>query len=179
MLEESPEARLARLGYSLPVPPMPIGRFRHGRLENGLLFLSGQGPLLATGELATGKVGRDLSALQAHAHAERVGLVLIAAMKAELGELGRVTGIVKLLGFVNCTADFQDHAEVIDGCSKLFEAVFARLAPHARSAVGVMSLPGGISVEIEAIVKVDTAALPQTAAVSTDRTPTARPRRGG
>ena len=153
-MDEGPEARLSALGLSLPDPPAPIGRFRHGRVENGLLFLSGQGPLLEDGRLAVGKVGRDLGAEEARGHARRTGLVLLAAKRHELGSLDRVTGPVKLLGVVNCTEEFDRHAFVIDGCSELFHDVFGDRAAHARSAIGVSSLPRGITVEIEAVMGV-------------------------
>lgn len=151
-MSESPEARVATLGLVIPVAPAPIGRFRHGRIENGLVFLSGQGPVLEDGRLAVGKVGRDVSAEAAQHHAMRTGLVLLAAMRQELGSLDRVGGVVKLLGFVNCTEDFTRHAFVIDGCSELFHEVFGDPGQHARSAIGVSSLPGGITVEIEAVL---------------------------
>ncbi len=148
---DGPEQRLAALGLILPAPPAPIGRFRHGRVENGLLFLSGQGPLMEDGRLATGKVGREVSAETARGHARRTGLVLLSAMRQELGSLDRVTGPVKLLGFVNATPDFDRHAHVIDGCSELLHEVFGEAGGHARSAIGVASLPGGITVEIEMV----------------------------
>jgi len=84
----------------------------------------------------------------------RTGLVLLAAAKSVLGELDRVAAVIKLLGFVNSTPDYDSHARVIDGCSELFHAVFGERGAHARSAIGVGSLPGGISVEIEAILAV-------------------------
>jgi enamine deaminase RidA (YjgF/YER057c/UK114 family) len=157
-MDERAEARLRALGLSLPDPPAPIGRFRHGRVENGLLFLSGQGPLLEDGRLAVGKVGRDVDAEAARHHARRTGLVLLAAMRRELGSLDRVTGLVKILGFVNCTEEFDLHAFVIDGCSELFHDVFGERGSHARSAIGVSSLPGGITVEIEAVMAVESPA---------------------
>jgi enamine deaminase RidA (YjgF/YER057c/UK114 family) len=146
------EARLAALGLALPPLPPPVGRFRPGRLAGGLLFLSGQGPLLEDGRLATGKVGRDVTAEAARQHALRTGLVLIAAARAVLGDLDRVGGVVKLLGLVNATEDFDRHPHVIDGCSDLLHAVFGAAGAHARSAIGVASLPGGITVEIEAVL---------------------------
>jgi enamine deaminase RidA (YjgF/YER057c/UK114 family) len=150
------EERLAALGLALPEVPPPVGLFRPGRIEGGLLFLSGQGPLLECGALATGKVGRDVSAEDARHHAMRAGLVLVAAAKSVLGDLGRVRGVVKVLGFVNATADFDRHPEVIDGCSSLLAAVFGDGGGHARSAIGVGSLPGHITVEVEAVLAIAT-----------------------
>lgn len=145
------EARLAALGLTLPEVPAPVGMFRLGKVEGGLLFLSGQGPLLEGGQLATGKVGRDVTAQEARHHAMRTGLVLLSAARQVLGSLDRIGGVTKVLGFVNATEDFDRHPFVIDGCSELFHQVLGPLAPHARSAIGVASLPGRITVEIEAV----------------------------
>ncbi|TBW41311.1 RidA family protein [Siculibacillus lacustris] len=151
----TPEARLAALGLTLPPPPAPVANFvthvRHG----GLLFLSGQGPLGHDGRLSTGKVGADVSVETARADAEMTGLNLLAVAQAALGDLGRVRGVVKLLGMVNATPDFARHPEVIDGCSNLLVAVLGDAGRHARSAIGVGSLPNQITVEIEAIFAVD------------------------
>ena len=148
------EERLKDLAIELPREPEPVGNFVHGVQHGSLLYLSGQGPLLANGELARGKVGADVSGDEAHEHARRVGLVLISAMRARLESLDRVERIVKVLGMVNSLPNFTDHPRVINGCSDLFHEVFGARGIHARSSVGVESLPGGITVEIEAIVAV-------------------------
>jgi enamine deaminase RidA (YjgF/YER057c/UK114 family) len=98
------------------------------------------------------KVGREIGVDEARAHAREVGLHLIATMKAALGDLSRVRRVVKLLGMVNATPDFMHHTEVVNGCSDLLVEVFGERGRHARSAVGVGSLPRGFAVEIEAIV---------------------------
>lgn len=150
---ETAEARLLELGIELPPLPAPVGNFVYSRSAGGLAYMSGQGPLLEDGTMATGKVGRDVGADEARAHARRTGLVLLAAMRAEFGSLDRVRSVVKLLGMVNATPEFADHPKVIDGCSDLLVEVFgAERGSHARSAVGVGSLPNGITVEIEAVV---------------------------
>jgi len=141
------------LGLRLPPAPEPVGRFRLGEVAGGLLYLSGQGPVLDDGRLATGKVGRSVSADEARLHAQRTGLVLIAAAKATVGDLDRVAGPVKLLGLVNATEDFDRHPYVIDGCSQLLHELWDDDGGHARSSIGVSSLPGGITVEIEAIFR--------------------------
>jgi enamine deaminase RidA (YjgF/YER057c/UK114 family) len=105
------------------------------------------------GRLARGKVGRDVNAEDARQHARRTGLVLIAAAKSVVGDLDRLSGPVKLLGFVNATEDFDRHPHVIDGCSVLFHELWGEDGGHARSSIGVSSLPGGITVEIEAIFR--------------------------
>jgi enamine deaminase RidA (YjgF/YER057c/UK114 family) len=102
----------------------------------------------------TGKVGDTVTADEAYAHALLVGLNLLSVLHVELGDLSRVKRIVKLLGMVNATPDFADHPRVINGCSDLFVDVFGDAGRHSRSAVGVGSLPGNITVEIEAIVAI-------------------------
>jgi len=120
-----------------------------------LLYLAGKGPGLPGKPLPTGKVGRDFTVEQAYVHARETGLSLIAVMKAELGDLDRVKRIVKVLGMVNAIPEFGRQPEVINGCSDLMVEVFGDRGKHARSAVGVGSLPRGIPVEIEVIVEVE------------------------
>ncbi len=150
------EKRLTELGINLPELPAPIANFKPGIITGNLLYLSGQGPVLENGKLATGKVGMDVSVEEAYQHARRTGMVLIAAMQKMLGNLDQVKQIVKLLGMVNATPDFTQHPKVINGCSDLLVEVFGDKGQHARSAVGMGSLPGNISVEIEAIIEIDT-----------------------
>jgi enamine deaminase RidA (YjgF/YER057c/UK114 family) len=153
----TPEQRLAALGLTLPPPPRPMANYVTYVQEGTLLFLSGQGPRDHAGFLKIGKLGGDITLEEARSHAELTGLNLIAVLKDVLGELTRVRRVVKLLGMVNAVPEFGDHPKVIDGCSNLFVAVFGEAGRHARSAVGVGSLPNGISVEIEAIFAVDPA----------------------
>lgn len=147
--------RLHTRGLKLPQVPTPIGNFTHCTREGNLLFLSGQGPLDANGSLMTGKVGATVSADEAYRHAQLVGLNLLAVLHNELGDLARVKRVVKLLGMVNAAPDFTEHPRVINGCSDLFVDVFGDAGRHSRSAVGVGSLPGNITVEIEAIVAIE------------------------
>jgi enamine deaminase RidA (YjgF/YER057c/UK114 family) len=149
-----PEARLARLGLILPPPPRPVANFVTHVRQGDLLFLSGQGPVGPDGRASTGRVGAGISVEQAYADARLTGLNLIAVMRAALGDLGRVARVVKLFGMVNAAPDFTRHPAVIDGASDLMLAVFGEAGRHARSAVGMGSLPGGITVEIEAVVAV-------------------------
>ncbi|WP_291298190.1 RidA family protein [Elioraea sp.] len=151
---EGAEARLARLGLALPPPPPPIARFLTHRRAGDLLFLSGQGPLGPDGRFHEGQVGSEVTVAEAYAHARLTGLNLLAVMRAALGSLDNVAAIVKLLGMVNAAPGFRDHPAVINGCSDLFADVFGEAGMHARSAVGMASLPNNISVEIEAIVAV-------------------------
>ncbi|WP_332715101.1 RidA family protein [Pelagibacterium mangrovi] len=152
---ESPYDRLAALGLKLPPPVPPIANFVNYVIDGGRLYLSGQGPTYPDGRKHTGKVGENVSAAEAYEHAKLTGLNLIAVMDDALGDLSRVRRIVKILGMVNATPDFAEHPQVINGCSDLFNAVFAEKGIHARSAIGFSSLPNAITVEIEAIVAID------------------------
>jgi enamine deaminase RidA (YjgF/YER057c/UK114 family) len=149
-----PMFRLAELGFEMPLPPTPVANFVTPVEEHGLLFLSGQGPIDANGIVRTGKVGADVTTERAYLDAQLVGLSLIAVMRQALGDLRRVRRIAKLFGMVNAVPEFIDHPKVIKGCSDLLAAVFGDAGRHARSAVGMGSLPFGITVEIEAIVAV-------------------------
>ncbi|MCI1002641.1 RidA family protein [Ochrobactrum sp. C6C9] len=142
------------LERELPVAPMPIGTFRNVLEVGNLLYISGQGPLDNNGVLHKGKVGRDVSTQIANTHARLVGLNLLAVLKAHLGDLQRVKRIVKLLGFVNAVDDFEEHPQVINGCSDLLVEAFGEDGVHARSSIGVASLPNNITVEVEAIVEI-------------------------
>ncbi|KQQ55370.1 hypothetical protein ASF69_18455 [Rhizobium sp. Leaf311] len=149
---DTPYDRLAALGIKLPPAAPPIANFVTHVIEGNMLYLSGQGPREADGFLHTGKVGTDVSVEKAYADARLTGINLLAVMQDALGDLSRVRRVVKLLGMVNAAPDFLDHPQVINGCSDLFNAVFGEAGQHARSAVGFGSLPGNITVEIEAIV---------------------------
>jgi enamine deaminase RidA (YjgF/YER057c/UK114 family) len=149
------ERRLAELGITLPTPQTPVANYVGAVLTGNLLFLSGRGPYRPDGGMHTGIVGQDVSVEEAYQHARTTGLQLIATMKAELGDLDRVTRVVKLLGMVNGAPGFGQQPEVINGCSDLFVEVFGERGRHARSAVGMGGLPRNITVEIEAIVEVN------------------------
>lgn len=150
----TPYERLEALGITLPPPPKPAGTYVPAVLEGGLLFLAGQGPVEPGGIVHKGKVGADVSLEAARGHARIVGINLLAAMHAALGDLGRVKRVLKLFGMVNAVPEFGEHPSVINGCSDLFMEVFGEAGRHARSAVGMGSLPWGITVEIEAVVAV-------------------------
>jgi enamine deaminase RidA (YjgF/YER057c/UK114 family) len=149
------DARLKELKIELPPIPKPMGTYVHAVRTGDLLFLAGKGPHNPDGSVPKGKVGRDVPAEEAYKHARSVGLTLIAVMKETLGSLDRVKRIVKVLGMVNAAPEFGDQPKVINGCSDLFVEVFGEKGRHARSAVGMGSLPGGITVEIEAIAEVE------------------------
>ncbi len=147
---------MAALGLVLPELGPPAGTYVHAVRSGNLLFLAGKGPNQHDGgPMPTGIVGRDVTTEEAYGHARAVGLTLIAALKAELGDLDRVRRVVKVLGMVRATPEFGEQPKVINGCSDLLVEVFGDAGRHARSAVGMGSLPNGITVEIEAIVDVD------------------------
>ncbi len=149
----SVEARLQELGLTLPEMPSPIANYVRYKQVGDIVYLSGQGPRRPDGTVATGKVGLNVTWEEAYQHARLTGLGLLAAMKqAAGGDLDRVE-VVKLLGMVNAAPDFADHPKVINGCSDLLVEVLGEKGRHARSAVGMGSLPNGITVEIEAIIK--------------------------
>ena len=149
------ERRLKELGIELTKPTSPMANYVNAVRTGNLLYLAGKGPGLPGHPLPVGKVGRDFTREQGYEYARQTGLSLIAVMKAELGDLDRVKRIVKLLGMVNATPEFGEQPEVINGCSDLFSQALGEAGRHARSAVGMGSLPNGMSVEVEAILLVD------------------------
>lgn len=149
------EERLQDLEISLPAVGDPGGSYVHSVRVGELIFLSGKVPRGADGTDMVGKVGLDITTEQAYQHARLVGLMLISVLKNELVDLDRVKQIVKVFGMVNATTEFKEHAKVINGCSDIFIDVFGNRGKHARSAVGMGSLPSGFTVEIEAIVHVE------------------------
>lgn len=150
--EKSPYDQLKALGIVLPPAPSPIANFVTHIQEGNLLYLSGQGPRENDGFMHTGKVGGTVTIDDAYKHARLTGINLLAVMQSALGDLNRVKRVVKLLGMVNAVPEFGDHPLVINGCSDLLIDVFGEAGNHARSAVGFGSLPGNITVEIEAII---------------------------
>jgi enamine deaminase RidA (YjgF/YER057c/UK114 family) len=152
----SAERRLQELNIDLGSVSAPVANYVNAVRTGNLLFLAGKGPRPGKdGKRPIGKVGRDFTAEQAYEHARSVGLDLLAVMRAELGSLDKVKRVVKVLGMVNAVPDFGDHPKVINGCSDLFVQVLGERGKHARSAVGMGSLPMGIPVEIECIVEVE------------------------
>ena len=151
----SPEQKLADLDLVLPAMPTPIANYLPYRIHGKLLFLSGQGPREANGKLHIGKVGDTVDAESAYVHARLTGINLLVVIREALGCLDRVDCVVKILGMVNAAPDFTDHPNVINGCSDLFTEVFGNSCGcGARSAIGVGSLPGNQTVEIEAIIAI-------------------------
>lgn len=151
------EERIRELGLVLPETRVPAASYVNHRIAGDFLYLSGQTPIGLDGVLRAGKLGGNLTIEQGYEHARLSGLNILTMMRDALGDLDRVEMVVKLLGMVNAVPDFTNTPEVINGCSELLLEVFgAERGRHARSAVGVATLPGGANVEIEAIVKIKT-----------------------
>ena len=148
------EQRIKELGYELPTGKTPMANYVLWKRVGDTVYISGHG-CNGSEPRWTGKVGRDLSEKEGYEAAKACGLFLLATLKQAVGDLDKVKGIVKLLGMVNSTEDFGNQPEVINGASDLFAAVFGDKGRHARSAVGMSSLPRGIPVEIEMIVEVE------------------------
>jgi enamine deaminase RidA (YjgF/YER057c/UK114 family) len=149
----SADAKLAELKLTLPTVPTPVANYVPFKRDGNTIYLSGQGPRKPDGGYHLGKVGRDVTVEQAYEHAKIVGLGLLAAAKMAAGSLDKVE-VIKVLGMVNGVPEFADQPKVINGCSDLFVAVLGDRGRHARSAVGMGSLPNGMTVEIEAIMRV-------------------------
>jgi enamine deaminase RidA (YjgF/YER057c/UK114 family) len=150
----SAEARLKELKIELPKIPAPIGNFLPYRRVGQLLYLSGQGPRNAAGEISVGRLGKDCTVERAYSDARQIGLQMLATIRQAIGSLDHVEAIVKLLGMVNAEPEFGEHPKVINGCSDLLVEVFGDQGKHARSAVGMGSLPNRMTVEIEAIIQI-------------------------
>src|SRR5688500_9946243 len=149
------EARLAELGIKLPPPPKPAGVYKPVVIIGNLAYVSGHGPLKPDGAMMLGRVGSEVDQQAGYDAARQTGLAILASLRAALGSLDRVKRVIKTLGMVNASADFKNHPAVINGFSELMAQVFG--ADHgvgARSAVGMGSLPGNISVEVEVIVEI-------------------------
>lgn len=149
----SPEDRLQALGITLPAVPAAIANYVPAVRTGNLVILAGQIPKGADGKFITGKVGIDLTLEQAADAARTCAIQLIAALKAEVGDLSKVKRIVRVGGFVNCPSVYTDQSKVVNGASDLLVAVFGDAGRHARAAVGVASLPAGVPVEVEMIVE--------------------------
>ncbi|HZZ62059.1 MAG TPA: RidA family protein [Roseiarcus sp.] len=152
MTDQTPEQRIAALGLTLPSSPAPVANYVPYRWAGNLLFLSGQGPRRADGGFEVGRLGKDATVDDGYRAARITGLQLLAVAKSAINELSRIEAVVKLLGMVNAEPDFTDHPRVINGCSDLLVETLGDAGRHARSAVGMGSLPSGIMVEIEAIL---------------------------
>ncbi len=149
----TPEEKLKQLGLTLPDLRTPSANYLPFKVDGRTIYLAGQGPRKPDGSYYVGKVGLNFTWQEAYQHARVVGLGLLAAAKAAAGDLSRVEAL-KLLGMVNAIPEFADQPKVINGCSDLFVEVLGERGRHARSAVGLGSLPNGMTVEIEGILRI-------------------------
>jgi enamine deaminase RidA (YjgF/YER057c/UK114 family) len=154
----SPETRLQELKLTLPPAPRPVAKYKTALLVGNMLYVSGHGPVKVDGKSPiVGRVGADLTLEQGKEAARSVGLAILSTVRNALGSLDRVKRLVKTLGMVNCTADFKDQPQVINGFSELMAEVFGEDAGvGTRSAVGMGSLPSNIPVEVECLFEVQT-----------------------
>lgn len=151
-MQQTPDEQLLQSGLTLPPQPKPGGVYKPFLQVGNLVYISGQGPVQEDGSLIKGKVGKDLDADAAKLAAQQVGLTILTTLKDNLGSLNKIKRVIKLLGMVNCTTDFEQQPYVINGCSELFAKIWGDdNGVGVRSAVGMGSLPGNIAVEIEAI----------------------------
>jgi enamine deaminase RidA (YjgF/YER057c/UK114 family) len=151
-MASKPETRVQELHLTLPPAPQPVAVYRTAVKHGNLLYVSGHGPLKADKTMITGRLGQDLTLEQGKEAARQVGLAILSTVRSHLGSLDKVKRLVKTFGMVNCTADFKDQPQVINGFSELMKDVFGEDAGvGARSAVGHNSLPSNIAVEIECI----------------------------
>jgi enamine deaminase RidA (YjgF/YER057c/UK114 family) len=149
------EQRLDSLGITLHEPTLPKGiKIVLSTRVNNLLYLSGNGPIKEDGTRITGKVGTDLTVEQGYEAAKLVAIRHLSILKKELGDLNKVVRIIKVLGMVNADSSFTQQPAVINGYSETMVAVFGERGMHARSAVGMASLPWNLACEVEAIVQV-------------------------
>jgi enamine deaminase RidA (YjgF/YER057c/UK114 family) len=150
-MKADPDLRITELGLILPPAPNPVGVYKPVLVVGKLLYVSGQGPVKADGSLFKGKVGAELGKDEGKLAARQVGLTMLSTIKAHFGELKKIKRLVKVLGMVNCTPDFDQQPAVINGFSELMAEVFGEEnGIGARSAVG-MILPSNIAVEVEAM----------------------------
>lgn len=148
----TPEGQLEKLGIKLPPAPVASGVFKIVAIDGKNCYVSGHGPVRDDNTMITGKVGEDLTTEEGKLAARQVGLTILASLRAHFGSLDKVKRVIKVLGMVNCPADFAAHPQVMNGCSELFRDIWGDdLGLGVRSAVGMGSLPGQIAVEIEAM----------------------------
>ena len=150
------DKKLAEMGLKLPPAPKAVGIYRRAVVSGNMIYLAGHIPVTADGKIMTGKVGQNVELSQAQEAARQSALGMLSSLKNELGTLNRIKRLVKTTGMVNCTPEFTDQPAVINGCSQLFVDLFGEEnGKGARAAVGMVSLPRGAIVEIEAIFELN------------------------
>ncbi|HTI11921.1 MAG TPA: RidA family protein [Puia sp.] len=152
MKHKNADEQFALLALSLPPAPSPLGVYKPYLIEGKYLYLSGHGPVRDDKTLIIGRIGRDMDIEQGKEAARQVGLTMLSTIRTHIGPLDKIRRVIKILGMVNCTPEFERHPYVINGCSELFAAIWGEEnGIGVRSAVGFGSLPDNIPVEIEAI----------------------------
>jgi enamine deaminase RidA (YjgF/YER057c/UK114 family) len=149
------EDKLKSMGIELPSPGKPGGNYVSAVRTGNLVYLAGVGPRQANGELVIGKLGRELTVEQGYEAAKWCAVSMLGNLRTEIGDLDKVVRFVKLLGMVNSDPDFTQPPAVVNGCSDLIVELYGERGKHARSAVGLATLPNGMAVEIEAVIEVE------------------------
>ncbi len=153
---QTPEEKIKALGIELFTPATPSANYVKAVRTGNLVFLAGHGSCDGAGNCTTGTVGSDLSVEEGNAAARLTAINLLSSLKAEIGDLNKVKRIVRVFGMVNSAPDFYDQSKVINGCSDLLVEIFgAQKGKHARAAVGMVSLPINLAVEIEMVVEIE------------------------
>lgn len=151
-MEQTAEQRFAQSGLTLPPAPAPLGVYKPCLVVGNFLYVSGHGTVKEDGTLIMGRIGKDMSQEEGKMAAQQVGLAILATIRKNLGSLDKIKRVIKVLGMVNCVAEFEKHPYIINGCSELFAKVWGEEnGIGVRSAVGMGSLPDNIPVEIEAM----------------------------
>ena len=152
----TPEENFAALGLTLPPAPKPLGVYKPLLIDGNHCYVSGHGTVQEDGSLIRGRIGETMTMEEGKLAARQVGLAILSTLKSNLGSLDKIKRVIKVLGMVNCSSDFEQHPFIINGCSELFAAVWGN--EHGigvRSAVGMGSLPGNIPVEIEVLFELN------------------------
>lgn len=150
----TPEERLAELGYQLPEKREPVGNYTGAVTTGKTVFIAGHGTFVGKTQTHKGKLGREISVEEGKVASRTAMISALASLKAEIGELSRVTRVVRVFGMVNSTPDFERQPEVMDGASDVLTSIFGQAGVHARAAVGFCSLPFGMPIELEAVVEI-------------------------
>ncbi|TFF36673.1 RidA family protein [Mucilaginibacter psychrotolerans] len=150
------EQNFTALRLILPPAPKPLGVYKPCLIDGKYLYVSGHGTVKSDGSLIIGRIGQDMTAEEGKLAARQVGLAILATIKAKVGSLDKIKRVIKVLGMVNCTPDFEKHPFIINGASELFASVWGEdNGIGVRSAVGMSSLPDNIPVEIEALFELE------------------------
>ena len=153
---QTPEEKIEALGIELFTPTAPSANFVKAVRTGNLVFLAGHGSCDGEGNCVFGKVGSDLTIEEGNQAARLTAINLLSSLKAEIGDLNKVKRIVRVFGMVNSAPEFYDQPKVINGCSDLLVEIFGEeKGKHARAAVGMVSLPINLAVEIEMVVEIE------------------------